>query len=441
MANIFQCFLPNRKAKDKPASELKTALQSGFYEEEGQRVRKDGSKFWANIIIRPIYNQYSRLTGFVKVTRDITERKQAADKDKEQAELLQLTRDAVIVRDFDGTIRYWNRGAENVYGFKEQEAIGQVSHSLLRTKFSQPLAEIEETIGSQGHWEGDVLQEKSDGQRIIVSSRHVLKTDRQGQPSGVLEINTDITVQRQSEQRKMALAEMKRVNTELEQFASVASHDLQEPLRAVAGCLQILGKTYKGKLGKDADELIGHAVDGASRMRTLINNLLSLSRVSSSPVTLEPVDLTEAFDQVLRNLEIAIKETGAVITHEPLPIITGQKTQLIQLFQNLLSNAIKFSSHRTPNIHVSVSRTNDINRWQICVCDNGIGFEKEYSDKIFQPFKRLHGGGEYPGTGIGLAICKTIVEKHGGTIWAESEPGKGAKFCFTIINTGTISDK
>jgi PAS domain S-box-containing protein len=413
--------------------ELDTARKFGRYEKEGVRVRKDGSEVWVNEITIPVYDdERKNIIGFARVTRDITEQKEATVKLREQANLLDLSRDAVIVRDLDGTIRYWNKGAEKMYGFNQADAMGKVSYRLLKTGFMQPLAEIEEAILNKGYWEAELVNYTRDGRRLIVSSRNTLKTDVQGEPVGVLELNTDITVHKQAEQRQLALAEMKRVNLDLEQFASIASHDLQEPLRAISGCLQILEKSHKNKLEGDAAELIQFAVDGSARMRNLINDLLSLSSASSSDAMLERTDLTEVLEQALKNIDATVKEKGATITHDPLPVLTVQKTLLVQLFQNLLSNALKFCKDKPPEIHVSSVK--DGNRWQICICDNGIGFESENAKKIFQPFKRLHGKNEYPGTGIGLAICKRIVERHAGTIWAESEVGKGAKFCFTLTD-------
>lgn len=413
--------------------ELETASKFGRYEKEGVRLRKDGSEVWVNEITIPVYDEgHKNIIGFARVTRDITEQKEATAKLHEQANLLDLSRDAVIVRDFDGTIRYWNKGAEKMYGFDQNEALGKVSYRLLKTGFTQPLAEIEETILTKGYWEAELVHYTRDGRRLIVSSRSTLKTDVQNKPVGVLEINTDITVHKQAEQRQAALAEMKRVNVDLEQFAAVASHDLQEPLRAIAGCLQILEKSHKDKLGDDASELIQFAVDGSLRMRNLINDLLSLSRASSSEAMLERTDLTEVLEQALMNIDATVKEKGAKITHDSMPVLTVQKTLLIQLFQNLLSNALKFCRDKPPEIHVSSVK--DGNSWQIGVRDNGIGFAKENAEKIFQPFKRLNGRDEYPGTGIGLAICKRIVERHAGIIWAESEVGKGTSFCFTLTD-------
>lgn len=223
-----------------------------------------------------------------------------------------------------------------------------------------------------------------------------------------------------------------RSNAELEQFAYVASHDLQEPLRAVAGCVQLLQQRYQGQLNARADELIAHAVEGATRMQALINDLLAYSRVDRRDEPLKSTDCTLVVKEVLANLQVAIRESGAVITYGTLPTILADPLQMSQVFQNLLSNAIKYRSERQPEIHVEATCTEG--EWCFSVHDNGLGIEPQYRERIFAIFQRLHTRREYPGTGIGLAICKKIIERHGGRIWVESEPGRGSTFSFTIPN-------
>ncbi|MBV8087230.1 MAG: hypothetical protein JO247_20665 [Chloroflexi bacterium] len=224
--------------------------------------------------------------------------------------------------------------------------------------------------------------------------------------------------------------ELARSNADLEQFAYVASHDLQEPLRSVVSYLQLLEKRYRGQLDERADKYIAYSVDGSRRMQALINDLLTYSRVGRRDESLARLSMAEALDRAIRNLQSAIEQTGATVSCGPLPELTADSRQMIQLFQNLLGNALKFRGDSPPAIHVSAEREGP--DWRFRVRDNGIGLEMQYSDRIFVLFQRLHSRKDYEGTGIGLALCKKIVERHGGRIWVESAPGLGSSFFFTL---------
>lgn len=241
----------------------------------------------------------------------------------------------------------------------------------------------------------------------------------------------DITERKQAEEAlERTTAELTRSNAELDQFASVASHDLQAPLRMVASSTQLLARDYKDKLDAEANEYIAFAVEGAKRMQVLINELLNYSRLNTKRKPFELVDCGQIYAATVANLKVEIEESGAVLTSGCLPTVKGDSVLLLQVFQNLVANAIKFQREKRPQVHVWAEEKNGA--WQFGVRDNGIGISPKYFDRLFVIFQRLHRREEYSGTGIGLAVCKKIVEKHGGRIWVESELGKGSTFYFTI---------
>ena len=263
----------------------------------------------------------------------------------------------------------------------------------------------------------------------LIEDRHL--RDARDRIVGLRSTIQDITRLKKAEERlKDTMGKLEESNRELEQFAYVASHDLQEPLRMVASYTQLLARRYRDKLDADANEFISFAVDGAQRMQQLISDLLAYSRVTMRGKAFEPTDCQAVFDEALTNLKVRIEETGAEVSHGALPTMSGDRIQLVRLLQNLISNAIKFRGEESPRVDVSAQRKGD--EWVFTVSDNGIGIEPQYAERIFTIFQRLHGRGEYPGTGIGLAVCKRIVERHGGRIWVESAPGEGATFYFTL---------
>ncbi|MHB0856377.1 MAG: PAS domain-containing sensor histidine kinase [Anaerolineae bacterium] len=236
-----------------------------------------------------------------------------------------------------------------------------------------------------------------------------------------------------SEARRME-RELKRSNRELEMFAYAASHDLQEPLRAISGFLQLLERRYADKLDEDAMHLIKRAVAASHRMRALVEGLLSLSRITTRGRDLRQVSMEEAVEAASGSLQVAITESGAVVTHDPLPVVQADPVQMEQMLRNLIGNALKFAGSEAPRIHVSASRESDA--WVFSVRDNGIGIDPQFHERIFVVFQRLHTREEYPGHGLGLAICQRVVERHGGRLWVESSEGGGATFRFSIPDRG-----
>jgi PAS domain S-box-containing protein len=324
------------------------------------------------------------------------------------------------------------------YGYSDvSELVGKHCYEITHRRpdvCSPPddICPLLETVRTKDHFSVDHVHYGRQGEKIYVEVSTSPIKDEGGNVIQVVHVQRNITDRKLTEQeRERLLAELARSNTELEQFAYVASHDLQEPLRMVAGYVQLLEKKYKGALDETADKYIHFAADGAMRMQKLIEGLLAYSRVARRGQAFKPVDLNRVLGDALSNLAAVVREENTIITRADLPLITGDEIQLLQLFQNLIGNAIKF---RNPNVRpeVHISSKKEQQEWTFSIRDNGIGIEKKYLDQIFQIFQRLHTAAEYPGAGIGLAVCKRIVERHGGRIWVESMPGEGSTFFFTI---------
>lgn len=369
----------------------------------------------------------------VEIRRDHRQMAQAlADREKHFRALIEHATDIITLVDAQDVISYTSPAITRILGYPPTEFLG-----LKATHFCHPddLPEIKR-LADHLRRQPEVSLNTEFRFQHKDGSWHWLEasvTNLLAEPGvQAIVINArDITVRKQAEVTlQQTMADLARSNADLEQFAYAASHDLQEPLRGIAGTVQLLQRRYRGQLDVRADEFIEHAVENVSRMQTLISDLLTFSRVGTRRQAFQPVDCSVLLAHVKSNLTAAIAENGACITYDALPTIRADPTQFSQLFQNLIGNALKFRGETPPLIHVSSSCQD--NMWQFVVSDNGIGIDPVYAERIFGLFQRLHTRREYPGTGIGLALCKKIVERHGGRIWLESEPGCGAIFYFTL---------
>jgi PAS domain S-box-containing protein len=408
-------------------------------------AHKDGSWRWVemtgtNLLAEP------DVQAIVINLRDVTERERALCELQEQTQLLQnileSMSEGVIVADRNERFRIFNAAAQRMYGRGAAEAPSsewpQIYHLHLPdgvTPFPADRLPLVRAIRGESTAETEILVRRSqaaDSLVILVSGRPI--RGGTGDVVGGVIVCHDVTARRQAHKALAERAEeLARSNRELQQLAYVAAHDLQEPLRMVASYVELLAERYKGRLDAKADKYINYAVEGADRMKALVDALRGFLVLTTQAGPFEPVDAAASILGALANLHQLIEEKGAVVTHDPLPSIKGDPAQMVQLFQNLVGNALKFCDG-TPRVHVAAEWTGE--EWVFSVRDNGIGIAPEHQERIFQIFQRLHGRDKYPGTGMGLAICKKVVERHGGRIWVESRPGQGSTFLFTLPVVG-----
>jgi PAS domain S-box-containing protein len=432
-----------------PQRLLKEAETTGRASQEGWRKRKDGTKFWASVIITAVHDDDGVVIGFCKVTRDLTDKKMAEDKlrisEERYHKMIAEVQDyAIILLSSEGIIENWNIGAENIKGYTAEEAIGK-SFRMFYTEEDRKV-DLPGRLLKEAKEKGKAIQEgwrvRKDGSRfwgtIVITALH----DKSGEVIGFSKVTRDLTAQKIADEKLQAYtAELEIQNNELEQFAYVASHDLQEPLRKIQTFAELIQeneddrdfvKVYFGKL--DAS---------ARRMSELVKSLLNYSRIAKDKIKLKDsltqVDLNQIVKDVKQDFELMITEKKAEIISGDLPTILGDVTQLGQLFSNLVSNSLKFSK-TLPIIRINSTIIDkdkipdapanliEDKYYEITFEDNGIGFDQQYDKVIFSLFQRLHGRQDYAGTGIGLALCKRIVENHNGYITAHSEVGMGAKF-------------
>jgi PAS domain S-box-containing protein len=351
------------------------------------------------------------------------------------AGIISISSDAIVSIDEDQRIVFYNQGAEQTFGYTAEQVMGERVEMLIpeqhRADHEARVREfggspvVARRMGERGQisgcrWSGEVFPADASISKLEVGGKRLYTA-----------VLRDVTERVRAEDALARQAqELARSNADLEQFAYVASHDLQEPLRMVASYTQLLARRYRDKLDDDAHEFIGYAVDGVTRMQALIGDLLAYSRVGKGGGAVERADLEAVFQRTLDVLRTAIEESGAQVTAGPLPTVEADPVQVGQVLQNLVGNGLKFRGAEPPCVHVSAERRGG--EWLVSVRDNGIGIAPEYAQRIFVIFQRLHTRAEYAGTGIGLAICKKIVERHGGRIWVESAEGQGSTFYFTL---------
>jgi PAS domain S-box-containing protein len=388
------------------------------------------------VVLRPALGRIqSSITELVETKQELAAREDALRQEREMLDrVLHISPDHIYFKDRQSRFVRINLAHARWFGLKDPaEAVGKLDSDFFTSEHAEQAFADEQAMMRSGQSMSGIEEKETwpDGRVTWVVTTKTLLFDQLGDVVGIMGVSRDITERKLFEIELARKAEeLARSNAELEQFAYVASHDLQEPLRMVASYTQLLERRYKGKLDADADDFIGFAVDGANRMQQLIQDLLSYSRVTTRGKALCLTQTEAACNAAVQNLQQSIKEANASVRVGALPSVQADATQLTQLFQNLIGNAIKYRNERKPEIQVAARL--DGSDWIFTVHDNGIGIEPQYFDRIFKMFQRLHTRKEYSGTGIGLAVCRKIVERHGGRIWVESEPGQGSTFHFSL---------
>jgi chemotaxis family two-component system sensor kinase Cph1 len=416
-------------------SYLKRVFESGDKQSIEVKIRKeDRSLFYARIESR--VRQHDGSAQCLSAITDITDLKLAeenlSNSERRLRALVEKSGEFITVMAVTGNITYCSLGANNTLEYAAEELVGRNAFEFVHPA---DLSDVRESLARCANKPGNIEQAefrvRTKGgfwRWLLAVATNLLHDPAVG---GIVVNSRDITERKQAEIELHELTdELKRSNAELEQFAYSASHDMKEPLRTIAGFLKLLEKKYRGKLDAKADEYIEFTIESVNRLDMLLKDLIELSQLGTKARKFKPVNASAALEQAILNLRAAIAESRAKITHDHLPTVPGNESQITRLFQNLISNAIKFRDRTKPEIHVSAAEKDG--QWVFSVRDNGIGIDPNFSERIFRVFQRLHTKEEYEGTGMGLAMCKKIVELHGGRIWVESELGKGSTFYFTL---------
>ena len=398
-------------------------------------LTKKGERIITIMSPQVVYDDEGNFSGSFAVITDITERKHAERQLIETNEtllaIINSSPPAIFSLDVLGNIITWSPSAEKIFGWNHDEAAGRfipIVPDIYMDEFRKNFRNILKGKWLTGH---ETRRQRKDGSLIDVSISAAPLRGMNGEIIGGLEIIDDITHRKEAEENlKKAMLELEKKNKELEHFAYIASHDLRQPLRLISGYIELLAKRYIGKLDSDAEKFISRSIDGVKQMEELIKDLLDFSLMDTQNEKVQRINCVDVLEKALLNLQEDIRDNDAEITYDPLPEVTINELQLLLLFQNLIGNAIKFRGKKQPKIHISASQNSS--EWIFSVKDNGIGIEPDFHERIFIIFERLHTRDKYPGTGIGLATCKRIVERFGGRISVDSEPGKGSVFSFTI---------
>lgn len=425
------------RANGKPKRALAIAAGEGRYEERGLRVRKDGSRFRAHVVIDAIRDPVGAIIGFAKVTRDVSEaweQEQALRASEQRFRLLVsgVTDYAIYLLDLDGLVTSWNAGAQRFKGYQADEIIGRHFSTFYQPEdraAGRPARALA-TARREGRYEDSGWRVRKDGTSFWAHVVVDLIRDDDGQPIGYAKITRDISERRAADLR---LRELTASNEELEQFIQVASHDLREPLRKVLAFCDLLVEDEGERLSPQGHGYLGSITAATRRMQGLLASLLSLSRVTSQGRSFDPCQLDVVLTDVRSDLQVAIAERGASIHCEALPELEADEAQMRQLFQNLIENSIKYARQGVaPEITVRALPEADPEFVRIECRDNGIGFEPQYAERIFGIFQRLHSRDQYGGAGVGLSICRKICVRHGGSISAEGHPGEGSRFTIRL---------
>jgi PAS domain S-box-containing protein len=430
----YEAFLERVHPDDRPAVEeaVSSAYASGEpFEFDHRIVRPDGQVLVLHAEGEVVLDEEGAPISMAGTGQDVTGRRRAEEDNRRLAAIVAQSDDAILAKDTEGVITGWNKGAENLYGYTVEEAIGRsISMLIPRDRAGEEWAIIAAILEGRPIDRYETFRLHKSGRRLAVWATISPIRDSSGRVIGASSIARDIG------ELKRTQRQLERSNAELEEFAYIASHDLQEPLRSITGFVQLLERRYSGQLDEDADRFIEFVVGGVDRMQTLIDDLLAYSRVGRGELRREPVDSRLAVERALALLDGAVREADAEIDVGELPTVDADARGLVQLFQNLVSNALKFTDGRPPRVEISAARRK--NRWTFAVADNGIGIDVDHQERVFRMFQRLHAREQYGGSGIGLAICRRIVERLGGRIWCESRAEGGTVFQFTVPDEADI---